>query len=446
MSIFFGQLIGFIVSLIIFIKWIIPSLLTLIKKHQEDVSTIFAESTNAANKLANANDMYLNTTFNAKISSEKAIKYSLNNSRFILSKMFKQALFEMIYINLRNIKQLKFIGQNFTYNLELDFNRKLITQTEALIKAYISKPELQITTVDQFLKNLENIPVSMGKISPRTNTKVCTLNTNSLVNIINVFYLVIMDLDSVSLINLTNELIFTIHWLLKEPILSRHILNSSYDIPAKIELIDALISNKANYFTMSILREVALQRWSTKKQLLECIKHLALLSMIEYISLFGDFNEIKNQLFRFTYVLNNSPKLSTFLNEKNIPLNDKANLLDKLIRSLNFQKSKLIITLLINLISLIHYQSFNELIIYFTNLIVDYCEELVAHVTSAVKLTNTQLSRLCYTLTEIYCRQVVAQLYIEPKLLGGLSITIVDEIIDGSVLYQLATTTNQFPS
>ena len=64
--------------------------------------------------------------------------------------------------------------------------------------------------------------------------------------------------------------------------------------------------------------------------------------------------------------------------------------------------------------------------------------EVVAHVTAAADLTDAQRTRLTEVLTRIYGHPVSVQLHIDPELLGGLSITVGDEVIDGSIASRLA--------
>jgi F-type H+-transporting ATPase subunit delta len=79
------------------------------------------------------------------------------------------------------------------------------------------------------------------------------------------------------------------------------------------------------------------------------------------------------------------------------------------------------------------------------NLAVSRRGEIVADVGTASELTDTQSSRLTELLTRIYGRPVSLQLYVNPELLGGLSIAVGDEVIDGSLASKLAAAETQLP-
>ena len=69
----------------------------------------------------------------------------------------------------------------------------------------------------------------------------------------------------------------------------------------------------------------------------------------------------------------------------------------------------------------------------------------IAHVDAAAELTDAQRDRLAELLTRIYGHPVAVQLNVDPEVLGGLSITVGDEVIDGSIASRLAAAQTQLP-
>ena len=61
----------------------------------------------------------------------------------------------------------------------------------------------------------------------------------------------------------------------------------------------------------------------------------------------------------------------------------------------------------------------------------------MAHVTSAVALTEAQEQRLTQILGRLYGRTIGLQVTVDPDVLGGLVIRVGDEVIDGSVVHRL---------
>ena len=71
--------------------------------------------------------------------------------------------------------------------------------------------------------------------------------------------------------------------------------------------------------------------------------------------------------------------------------------------------------------------------------------EVVAHVRAAADLTAAQQDRLTELLTRIYGHPVSLQLDVDPALLGGLTIAVGDEVIDGSLASKLAAAETHLP-
>jgi F-type H+-transporting ATPase subunit delta len=65
-------------------------------------------------------------------------------------------------------------------------------------------------------------------------------------------------------------------------------------------------------------------------------------------------------------------------------------------------------------------------------------ERLVAEVHVAVALTAAQRSRLVAALTASYGHEVYLNVVLDPRIAGGMTVRVGDELIDGSVTTRLA--------
>jgi F-type H+-transporting ATPase subunit delta len=63
---------------------------------------------------------------------------------------------------------------------------------------------------------------------------------------------------------------------------------------------------------------------------------------------------------------------------------------------------------------------------------------MVATVTSAVPLSDVQKARLGAVLAKLYGRQMHLNLDVDPEVLGGISVRVGDEVIDGTIADRLA--------
>ena len=71
--------------------------------------------------------------------------------------------------------------------------------------------------------------------------------------------------------------------------------------------------------------------------------------------------------------------------------------------------------------------------------------EIVAHVVSAVELTDEQRTRLAQVLGNIYHRTISVQTEVDESIIGGLRIGVGDEVIEADIATRLAKATETLP-
>ncbi|MGQ4426300.1 F0F1 ATP synthase subunit delta, partial [Streptomyces violaceoruber] len=67
----------------------------------------------------------------------------------------------------------------------------------------------------------------------------------------------------------------------------------------------------------------------------------------------------------------------------------------------------------------------------------DRRDRMVAVVTSAVPLSDTQKQRLGAALAKVYGRPMHLNLDVDPEVLGGIRVQVGDEVINGSIADRL---------
>ena len=71
--------------------------------------------------------------------------------------------------------------------------------------------------------------------------------------------------------------------------------------------------------------------------------------------------------------------------------------------------------------------------------------EMVALVSAAAELSDSQRRRLTEILSRIYHTPVSLQLVVDPDLLGGLAVSVGDEVIDGTLSSKLDAAATKLP-
>ncbi|MDP9166602.1 MAG: F0F1 ATP synthase subunit B/delta, partial [Actinomycetota bacterium] len=225
--------------------------------------------------------------------------------------------------------------------------------------------------------------------------------------------------------------------------LTRHLTEHNDDAEAKKGLVDRLFSGKLDERTVALLRTAASQRWSAQADLIDGIEHLARLALLKQAEIDDQVDELEEQLFRFGRLLDSQPRLTALLSDFTAPADGRVALLDKVIDGAGIQGAAA--ALLSQTIAHLRGERADEAVVDLAELAVARRGEVVAHVSAAAELSDEQRTRLVDLLSRIYGHPVSVQLNVDPELLGGLSITVGDEVIDGSIASRLAAAQTQLP-
>jgi F-type H+-transporting ATPase subunit b/F-type H+-transporting ATPase subunit delta len=183
-------------------------------------------------------------------------------------------------------------------------------------------------------------------------------------------------------------------------------------------------------------------RWSSTADFIYGVQHIARLALLVRAEREGQIEDVEDQLFRFSRILDSEPQLITLLSDFTSPLAGRISLLNNV---LHRRASKNTADLLRQSIELLHGERADDTVRDLANLAVSRRGEVVAHVRAAADLTEEQESRLTELLSRIYGRPVSLQLDVDPELLGGLTIAVGDEVIDGALSSKLAAAETHLP-
>lgn len=444
MSIFIGQLIGFAVIAFIIIKWVVPPVRSLMQKQQEAVRVALAESAEAAKKLADADEMHAKALADAKAESTKVTDEAAQDSERITAQLAEQAGTEAERIKAQGAQQVQLMRQQLIRQLRTGLGSESVAKADALVRAHVADPAAQAATVDRFLDELDQMAPSTVVIDTAATAKLRAASRESLTVVVDKFDSVAGGLDADGLTTLAEELTSVAKLLLSESVLTRHLAEPTDNSAAKVELVDRLLSGQVATTTLDVLRTAVSQRWSTESNLVDAIEHTARLALLKRAEIGGEVDEVEDQLFRFGRLLDAEPKLSALLSDYTTPVDGRIALLDKVLAG-NASANGTAAALLTQTVGLLRGERADEAVIDLAELAVARRGEVVAHVTAAADLTDAQRTRLSEVLTRIYGHPVAVQLHVDPELLGGLSITVGDEVIDGSISSRLAAAATQLP-
>lgn len=442
MDIFIGNLAGFAIIVFIIVKWVVPPVKGMMAKQQEAIRVALAESEEAAKKLADADAMHARALENAKAESEKVTDEAKHDSERIAAQLTEQAGVEAERIKTQGAQQVQLMRQQVIRQLRQGLGADAVKKADDLVRAHVADAANQSATVDRFLDEIDQMAPSTVAVETSASARLRAASRDALAVLAEAFDETAGRLRAPGLTTLADELSAVVALLVAEPALTKHLAEPTDDPAAKVRLVERLLSGKVDDHTLDLIRTAVSQRWSAEADLVDGVEYAARLALLRRAELDEEVDAVEEQLFRFGRVLDGEPRLTAALSDYTAPADGRVALLHKVLGAGANETAK---ALLSQTVRLLRGERADEAVLDLAELAVARRGEIVAHITAAAELSEAQTSRLTSVLTRIYGHPVSAQLHVDPELLGGLTIEVGDEVIDGSIASRLAAAQSQLP-
>jgi F-type H+-transporting ATPase subunit delta len=233
---------------------------------------------------------------------------------------------------------------------------------------------------------------------------------------------------------LADELFGVAALLGRESTLRRALADASTDPRSREDLARGLLADKLGARALPVVVEAVRARWSSPKDLVDGLERLARTALLVQAERAGRLDAVEDELFRLGRIIGSQVDLERLLSD---PAGDAAGK-DAVVNQLIEGKVEPVtLNLVRQLVARPHGRRVSEGLEELAELSAKRRERSVAHVRSAVPLSDAQQQRLARTLQRIYSRPIALHLEIDPGVEGGLLIRVGDEVIDGSITGRL---------
>jgi F-type H+-transporting ATPase subunit delta len=221
----------------------------------------------------------------------------------------------------------------------------------------------------------------------------------------------------------------------QEPGLRRMLSDPSREVRAKTGLVEALLGGKISAAAVELVDGMVSARWSAPGDLADAAEQLAVLAIVETADASGGLDDLEDELFRFGRVVSAESELRVTLSNPFTDPERKRALIDDLLSGKVTAATLRLVTQ-----AAIHPRgrSLDASLESYADLAAQRRERLVAEVHVAVMLSAEQRGRLQAALTTAYGHEIHLNIVLDPQVLGGMSVRIGDELIDGSTASRLA--------
>jgi F-type H+-transporting ATPase subunit delta len=234
---------------------------------------------------------------------------------------------------------------------------------------------------------------------------------------------------------LSDELYAVVGLLTAQGSLRRALTDPALEVKRKTAVVDQLLKAQLAAPTIALVKTGVELRWSESRDLVDALEELAVDSALAVAEAAGQLDEVEDELFRFERILDGEAALRAALTDPGLPDDRKRELLHRL---LDGKVSDVTYSLLERAVITPRGRTIERVITDLSALTAKRRERLIARVTSAVELSEQEQTDLAAALQRNFGNDIQLQVVVDPELLGGLTVRIGDELIDGSVARQLA--------
>ncbi|MFC4589229.1 F0F1 ATP synthase subunit delta [Sphaerisporangium corydalis] len=212
--------------------------------------------------------------------------------------------------------------------------------------------------------------------------------------------------------------------------LRRNLADPARPAEQKAEVVRSLLDGKIGDAALETVVAAVSARWSRSPDLPDSLERLSVVASAAEAESQGVLDDVEDELFRFGRIVEANPGLRLGLADPAVAGEPKRGLLVELIGS---RVAPATLRLVTQLVLHPRGRSLERGLEEYIRLVAEQRQQLVAVVRSAVPLTDGQRQRLAAWLRTTYGREVHLNIEVDPRVLGGFSVRLGDEIIDTTI-------------
>lgn len=447
MAIFIGQFVGFLLVLFILWKWVVPVVRKAMKQRQETVRQELEASEAARARLAEAGAAGERAREDAAREGSRIRDEARGDADAIRDDLRAQTDREVGRIGEHGEGQVALNRSNLIRGFRAGLGADAVGHAGSLVRNHLADPANQTASVDRSLDELEQM--SQGADADRVtesdrigSRSMRASSRESIRSLSATFDQRVASVDDGALATVGQDLADVVHVLGEQPVLRKHLAEPSEAADAKRKLVDDLFGGKIGAEANAFVQDAAAAKWSAPADFGTAIERQARVAVLLGAERAGKLDETEDELFRAGRILEGEPQLTSALSDTRAPAASRIALLDKVFGG---KVNEYTAALLRQTVRLVRVGRVDGAIASIAELAAARRGESVAVVESAVALTDAQRTRTADLLARVYRRKITVQTEVVPELLGGLRITVGNEVIESDIASRLDKAADQLP-
>lgn len=211
------------------------------------------------------------------------------------------------------------------------------------------------------------------------------------------------------------------------------LVDESAPVATRKSLVGDLIGSKVSSATVQVIEAAVESKWSSGRDFVQALVLLGRRALLRGAESQGQLGQVEDELFRLSRILDREGELTQLLSDRTATTARKRGLLANV---LDGKVTMFAEALSLQAIGRPEHNPIDD-IAELASAAAALQGRTVAHVTAAGELNEGQQAVLAEKLGKIYGRAMSIHSEVDPSLLGGMTIRVGDEIIDGSTAGKL---------
>ena len=246
---------------------------------------------------------------------------------------------------------------------------------------------------------------------------------------------IISGVDAATAAKISADLFAMVKVLDSSSAVRRALTDYARDESAKSTLGKDIFKGLGSTQALEIVSKMAGLRWSSPRDFGNVLEFLGVQALVASAEKSGSLADLESEIFSVSEVIAKSPELRAFFAVRNVVSAPKSELLTSLLSGKITQATLDLTSYLVD-----HPRGRNVEagLNDFATAIAQIKDRQIAHVVSATALSAEQISRLAKSLTKTFGREIKVNASVKQEVVGGMSIRVADELIDGTLLTRIS--------
>jgi F-type H+-transporting ATPase subunit delta len=246
---------------------------------------------------------------------------------------------------------------------------------------------------------------------------------------------IISGVDAATAAKISADLFAMVKVLDSSSAARRALTDYARDESAKSTLGKDIFKGLGSTQALEIVSKMAGLRWSSPRDFGNVLEFLGVQALVASAEKSGSLADLESEIFSVSETIAKSPELRAFFAVRNVVSAPKSELLTSL---LSGKVTQATLDLTSYLVDHPRGRNVEAGLNDFAAAIAQIKDRQIAHVVSATALSAEQISRLAKSLTKTFGREIKVNASVKQEVIGGMSIRVADELIDGTLLTRIS--------